>query len=92
MELFKYFLKTDKNDRQLTVEAERISDKSSQQTKSSLLVLTIRLKSIWQENSWIDWRSNQENYTSAVISLVGAGGKLSQSKSSSSYTSSVSGK
>ena len=45
MELFKYFLKSDKND-QLTVEAERISDKSSQQTKSSLLVLTIRLKSL----------------------------------------------
>ena len=43
MELFKYFLKTDKTK---TVEAERISDKSSQQTKSSLLVLTIRLKSI----------------------------------------------
>ena len=88
MELFKYFLKTDKNDRQLTVEAERISDKSSQQTKSSLLVLTIRLKSIWQPNSWIDLRSNQENYTLVVIS----GGKLSQSKSSSSYTSSVSRK
>ena len=35
MELFKYFLKTDKNDQQ-TVEAERISDKSSQQTKFSL--------------------------------------------------------
>ena len=35
MELFKYFLKTDKNE-QLTVEAERISDKSSQQTKFSL--------------------------------------------------------
>ena len=69
MELFKYFLKTDKNDQQ-TVEAERISDKSSQQTKSSLLVLTIRLKSIWQQNSWIDFRSNQENYTLVVISLV----------------------
>ena len=69
MELFKYFLKSDKND-QLTVEAERISDKSSQQTKSSLLVLTIRLKSIWQQNSWIDFRSNQENYTLEVISLL----------------------
>ena len=35
MELFKYCLKADRND-QLTVEAERISDKSSQQTKFSL--------------------------------------------------------
>ena len=31
MELFKYCLKADRND-QLTVEAERISDKSSQQS------------------------------------------------------------